>query len=149
MAFDDDDERLASERPARRARPLEDDDESYEKKPLRTSSGELTADDKQWGMFCHLSSLAGFIVPGGNIIGPLVCWMMKKETSSFVDYHGKESLNFQISMFVYILICFATIIGALLVPIIGIYALIMPIIAAMKAQNGELYEYQMIFRIIK
>ena len=87
-------------------------EDRYEEEPVarrrRGSGGDLTADDKQWGMFCHLSSLAGFVVPGGNIIGPVVCWMMKKEESRFVDYHGKESVNFQISMLIYILICFAT-----------------------------------------
>ena len=148
MAFDEE-ERLTSERSARRARPV-DDDEEYEERPRRQrSDGELTADDKQWGMFCHLSSLAGFVVPMGNIIGPVVCWMMKKETSRFVDYHGKESLNFQISMIIYCLICMVTIIGIPLVFLIGIYGLIMPIIAGLKAQEGELYEYQMIFRLVK
>jgi uncharacterized Tic20 family protein len=149
MAFDDDDDRLTGERVARRARPLEDDDESYEKKPLQQSSGELTADEKQWGMFCHLSALAGLLVGGFLIIGPLICWLVKKDTSKFVDFNGKESVNFQISMMIYGFVCAITIIGIPIAFLVGIYAVIMPIIAGMKAQNGEWYEYQMILRIIK
>ncbi len=118
-------------------------------RPVQRSSGELTADDKQWAMFCHLSCLAGFIFPGGNIIGPLVCWMMKKENSPFVDYHGKESLNFQLNLMVAILICMFTIIGIPVAMVLGVVGLIMPVMAGMKANEGEYYEYPYIVRVIK
>jgi uncharacterized protein len=124
--------------------------------PLREapspSFGEVTAEEKQWGMFCHLSALAGLVVGGLFFIGPLVCWLIKKDTSRFVDYHGKESLNFQINMFIYSLICAAlafVLIGFLLLPIVMIYAIVMPIIAGLKANEGEMYEYPYTFRLIK
>src|SRR5688572_10608492 len=58
-----------------------------------------TPDDRTWGMLAHLAALAGFIVPVvGNIVGPLIVWLTKKEQQPFVDDQGKESLNFQITM---------------------------------------------------
>jgi hypothetical protein len=114
-------------------------------------SSELTAEEKQWGMFCHLAALAGLVVPGGNLIGPIVCWMVKKDTSRFVDYHGKESVNFQINMLIYLVICAAltmVIIGIFLLPIVGIYAIVMPIIAGLKANEGQRYEYPYTWRLL-
>ena len=57
-------------------------------------------DERMWGMFCHLAALAGFIIPFGNIIGPLIVWQIKKEEFPFVEDQGKESLKFQISIFI-------------------------------------------------
>ena len=50
-----------------------------------------SSEERMWGTFCHLSGFVGYIVPFGNIIAPLVIWLVKKEESQFVDYHGKES----------------------------------------------------------
>lgn len=52
-------------------------------------------------MLCHLTALSGFIVPFGNVLGPVVIWMMGKSDSQFVDEHGKASLNFQLSLTLY------------------------------------------------
>src|SRR5438067_1415460 len=57
----------------------------------------LTSEEKTWGMLCHLSTLLAYAAGGLTFIGPLVCWLIKKDTSKFVDYHGKESLNFQLN----------------------------------------------------
>ena len=104
------------------------------------------------GMLCHLLSLTGLVIPLGNIIGPLVIWLMKKEQSAFVDANGKESLNFQITVFiaviVSILLCFV-IIGILLLPVVGIAAIVFAIIAGIKASNGEVYRYPVCIRFIK
>src|SRR5580704_14781621 len=87
--------------------------------PLREaplpSTGDVTAEEKQWGMFCHMSALAGLVIGGLLIVGPLICWLIKKDTSRFVDYHGKEALNFQINILAYTLICFVTILGIFLI----------------------------------
>src|SRR4051794_18465566 len=57
----------------------------------------------QWAMFCHLSSLLGvvLVVPGLNIIGPVVMWLLKREEHPFIDDQGKEAVNFHISMAIY------------------------------------------------
>jgi uncharacterized Tic20 family protein len=62
------------------------------------------AEEKSWATACHLASLAGMVCPFGNLIGPLVIWLTKKNGSALVDRAGKESLNFQISMTVYIMV---------------------------------------------
>ena len=109
-------------------------------------------DANMWGMLCHLSALAGFIIPFGNVIGPLVVWLIKKNEIPFVDDQGKESLNFQIMVSIAMLISAALIvvcIGAILLPLIGIAALVFVIIASIKADNGEQYRYPFNLRLIK
>lgn len=113
---------------------------------------ETDSDAKTWGMLCHLGALAGYVIPFGNIVGPLIAWQIKKDTSEFVDYHGKEALNFQITvtiaMFVSILLILV-IIGIFLLIAIPIIDLVLVIIAAVKASNGELYRYPLTIRFIK
>ena len=62
----------------------------------------VQADKEQrtWAMLCHLSALAGFIVPMGSVIGPLIVWLIKKEDMPLVAEHGRKSLNFQITMLI-------------------------------------------------
>ncbi len=116
------------------------------------SSGgaETNREAQQWGMFAHLSALVGFVVPFGNVIGPLVIWQLKKEMPFVVD-QGKEALNFQITVLIAAAICFLLMfifIGMLLLPVVGIVALVFTIIAGLKANNGERYRYPFAFRLI-
>ncbi|MDD5260476.1 MAG: DUF4870 domain-containing protein [Methylacidiphilales bacterium] len=108
--------------------------------------------EKQLGMLCHLLALAGYIIPFGNIIGPLIIWQVKKGESSFVDDQGKESVNFQITVtlaaIVAVILCFL-LIGFVLLPVIGIADLIFIIIAALKANEGVAYRYPYTLRLIK
>ncbi len=113
---------------------------------------DVTADDRQWGMFCHLSALLGYLVGGLTFLGQLIVWLIKKDTSKFVDYHGKEALNFQINILIYSLVCIPlmfVLIGFLLLPVVVVYSIVMPIIAGIKANEGQLYEYPFTFRLIK
>ncbi|MFQ6109129.1 MAG: DUF4870 domain-containing protein [Candidatus Aminicenantales bacterium] len=108
--------------------------------------------ERTWGMLCHLSALAGFIIPFGNIIGPLIIWLIKKDESAFVDDQGKESLNFQISITIYILIAailILVIIGIFLMIGLGILAIVLIIIAAVKANSGEKFRYPITIRFIR
>jgi hypothetical protein len=111
-----------------------------------------TADDRTWGMLAHLSALAGFIIPFGNIVGPLVVWLVKKDKQPFVDDQGKESLNFQILVTIAAVISAALmclVIGFVLLPIVAIVALVFEIVAAVKANQGEAYRYPLNIRFIK
>lgn len=106
---------------------------------------------RNWGMACHLSALAGFVVPFGSIIGPLVVWLMKREESSFVDRQGKESLNFQITMLIAFLISLVLVfvlIGFLLIAAVAIFDLIMIIVATIKASEGEDFRYPVSLRLV-
>ncbi|GIN21151.1 MAG TPA: DUF4870 domain-containing protein [Bacillus bacterium] len=87
-----------------------------------------------------------------TLIGPLLIWLLKKDESAFIDFHGKEYLNFIISYTVYSLVAsllMLVLIGFILLPIIGIMAFVFTIIAAIKAYNGEIYHFPLVFRIIK
>ena len=108
--------------------------------------------ERNWAMLAHLSALAGFIIPLGNIIGPLVIWLIKKDESEFVSDQGKEALNFQISVTIYMIvsaILIVIVIGIFLLIAIGIFMLVMIIIAAVKASSGEKYRYPFTIRLIK
>lgn len=104
-------------------------------------------------MLCHLMSLLLFIgIPLGNIIGPLIVWLTKKDGDPFVDETGKEVLNFQISMTIYGAVCIAlsfVIIGLILLPILIILNVVYTIIAALKANDGILYRYPCSIRFFK
>lgn len=109
-------------------------------------------DEKTWGMLCHLSGLAGCIIPFGNIIGPLVVYSLKRQEYDFVDDQGKESLNFQITMtiaFVVSAILVVIVVGLLLLVVVGLFALIFTVIGAVKAAQGEFYRYPLTIRFLK
>jgi hypothetical protein len=109
-------------------------------------------DEKTWGMLCHLSAFAGFIVPFGGILGPLVVWLIKKNEMPFADDQGKESLNFQITIYIAALICIPLIfvlIGIPLIILVGLFWLIMTIVASIKANDGVHYRYPFALRLIK
>mgnify|MGYP000138549666 CR=1 FL=1 len=112
----------------------------------------LTKDDKMFGMLCHLTALVGCIIPLGNILGPLVIWLIKKDQSAFVNDQGKESLNFQISVAIYGIvsaILIIVVIGILTSIAIGIFWLIMVIMASVKANDGVAYRYPLTIRFLK
>ena len=109
-------------------------------------------DEKTWAMFCHLSALAGFIIPFGHLIGPLVIWQMRKDVFPLVDDQGKESLNFQLSLTIYYLVSAVLIIvliGFVLLIGLGIFSLVMIIIAGINANTGTRYRYPMTIRFVK
>ncbi|TVS17663.1 MAG: DUF4870 domain-containing protein [Gammaproteobacteria bacterium] len=109
-------------------------------------------DARTFGMLCHLLAFAGLVVPFGNIIGPLVIWLIKREEHPFVDEQGKEALNFQISVFLYAIVCgllSLILIGIPLLIALGIFWLVVVIIASVKANGGESYRYPLNLRLIK
>lgn len=120
---------------------------------------ELTQEQKTWGMIAHLSALIGFLIPFGNVLGPLVVWLIKKDTMPFVDDQGKEALNFNITVAIVVtgLMIVGTVLLVILIGflfyilagIIGIAALVFMIIGGIKANEGVSYRYPYIFRLIK
>ncbi len=110
------------------------------------------AQERNWGMACHLAALSGFVIPFGHIIGPLLIWLVKKDESEYVNDQGKESLNFQISVTIYLIIAailILVIIGIFLIAAIGIFVLVMVILATIKASNGEKFRYPLTLRLIQ
>jgi len=121
--------------------------------PEAPVAGAPSADEKTWAMIAHLSALAGYIIPMlGNVLGPLVVWLVKKDTMPFVEEQGKEALNFQITVFIAFMVCIPLcfiVIGIPLMFAVGIAALVFMVIAAIKAQNGEHYRYPLTLRLVK
>ena len=116
--------------------------------PLPTPSSQV----RQWAMFCHFAAFLGLIFPFGNLLGPLIIWQLKKETDPFIDAQGKEALNFQISVALAMVACFflmLLIIGFALIGLVCIGALVLTIIAGIKANDGVAYRYPFTWRLIK
>jgi uncharacterized Tic20 family protein len=111
-------------------------------------------DDRLWATFCHLAAFVGYIgVPFGQILGPLIIWLIKKEESPFIDANGKKALNFQISIMIYMLAsiplaCGGPLILLAIVPLI-IVNVIYTIIAAIKANDGQEVSYPISIGFIK
>jgi len=112
--------------------------------------------DNQWNMLVHLSSLSGYIgVPLGNVLGPLIVWQIKKNEIPEIDTHGKDALNFNLSMLLYlaVLTVFSLLVITLIltIPMIVI-AVILHIIftikAALAARDGKEYKYPLTITFI-
>ena len=107
---------------------------------------------RTWCMACHLSALAGFVVPAfGHVLGPLVVWLIKRGESSEIDAHGKEALNFQISMLIYNLVAGVlclVLIGFALLAVLHILNVVFVILASIKANEGQMYRYPLTIRLI-
>jgi len=125
----------------------------------QTPPGSNESQARTWNMLCHLSALVGFIIPFGNILGPLLVWQIKKNEFPSVDVHGNAALNFQITVAIAVFvgafaagILFFIHIGFLLFPLvflIGLASLILAIIAGIKANNGRDYKYPFSFELVK
>jgi uncharacterized Tic20 family protein len=106
-----------------------------------------TGSDKIWSMLSHLSALFGL-----GIILPLVVYLAMKQESEYVAGNAKEALNFHISVYLYILCCIPLafiLIGIPLMIIVGFGSLVLAIIAAVKASQGECYRYPLTLRLVK
>ncbi len=132
--------------------------------PPPAPAGTPGAEERQWAMFAHLSALVGAIITGGwafsigCFLGPLIIWLVKKDTMPFVADQAKEALNFNITLAIIFAILFvltvATLgLGALIsIPlyiILGIAWLVFTIIAAIKANEGVAYRYPFALRLVK
>jgi uncharacterized protein len=108
---------------------------------------------RMWNVLCHATALAGFFVPwAGHILGPLIVWLAKRNDSPEIDQHGKESLNFQISMLIYNVIAGVlclVLIGFAILAILHILNLVLVIIASIQASEGKFYRYPLAIRLIK
>jgi len=112
-----------------------------------------SSDIRTWCVLCHAAALLGlFSYFLGHLLGPLIVWLVKRGDSLEVDAHGKESLNFQISMLIYDAIAAILCIVLIGIPIlIALWVLntVLVIIASIQASEGKLYRYPITIRLIK
>jgi hypothetical protein len=119
-----------------------------EKKPTTI----VPTNERNWATICHLSAMAGFLFgPFGFILGPLIVWLIKRRDDAEVDRHGKEALNFQISMMIYGLAATPlafVIIGLPLLMLLAAFDFIMTIVAAVRCKNGRPVRYPLTIRFL-
>ena len=137
-----------------------------------------TAEERQWAVFAHVASLANLFFPFGAILGPLVVWLSKKDTSRFVDHHGRESLQFQASFLAYHMVFVCGGVGSFIAAVVvadtnkslddvmgplaviafvglivialllRIFVTITMIFAAIRANAGEMFRYPLTIRLM-
>jgi uncharacterized Tic20 family protein len=117
------------------------------------ATATINKDERMWAMFAHLSAFAGLLIPFvGHVLGPLVVWLVKRESMPFVNDQGKEALNFQITMtiaFVVAGVLILALIGMVLLPLLALADIIFTIIAGVKANEGVVYRYPVTLRLVK
>ena len=121
------------------------------KQPVKKSSKVDKAQEKTWVTFTHLAGFAGFLVPFGNIIGPFVIWILKRDEFPAVRAHGKDVLNFQLSIALYYVVALASmliIIGFVLLPAVAIFQIVCIILATIRASEGQKFQYPLSIRFI-
>jgi uncharacterized protein len=112
----------------------------------------LSETERNWAMLCHLSAFAGFFFPFGGVIGPLICWLTRRDESSWVNINGKAALNFQLSMLLYMILISPLCLILIGIPIIVFLVflkVICIIIASVKAPKGELFRYPLVIPFIQ
>ena len=107
---------------------------------------------RTWTVLCHASALLGvFFHFMGHVLGPLIVWLAKRHESPEIDAHGKEALNFQLSMLIYdavaLVLCFV-VIGIPILILLWIMNTIFVIIASLQASDGKLYRYPLTIRFL-
>lgn len=118
-----------------------------------SQTDNLTQDEKLWGMIVHLSSLVQLLlIPLTHLICPLIIWLIKKDTSAWVDKQGRSAVNFNLSILIYGIVAWITVffgVGLFLLPIVFVFWLVCTIIAALKASEGRCFCYPLSIRFIK
>ena len=104
--------------------------------------------EKTWSICIHL----GQFLPGVGWAVPLVIWLIKKDQSAMIDEHGKNVLNWMISLLIYFFLCFSLVfvfIGFLLIPVLVVLCIVFPIIGAIKANEGTAWKYPLAITFIR
>lgn len=107
---------------------------------------------RTWNALCHASALLGvFFHFPGHVLPPLIVWLAKRHDSPEIEAHGKEALNFQISMLIYNIVAAVfciILVGFAFLAILWVLNAVFVIIAAIQASDGKFYRYPMTIRFI-
>jgi uncharacterized Tic20 family protein len=140
-----------SKAPSSRIHSLDAMETSYPSPP--PLSAPTLTNARSWAALCHASALLGVVIHfPGHLLGPLIVWLYKRDDSPELDAHGKEALNFQISMLIYNVIAAVfclVLIGFLFLAILWVLNAIFVIIASIQASDGKFYRYPMTIRFLQ
>ena len=143
-------ENLESKLRASRIHPLDTMETSLPNPPV---SAPAVTSVRTWNILCHASALLGvFFHFPGHLLGPFIVWLAKRDDSPEIDAHGKESLNFQISMLIYNAVAAVfclVLIGFVFLAILWVLNAVFVIIASIQASDGKFYRYPMTIRFIQ
>jgi uncharacterized Tic20 family protein len=144
---------LTGDQPMNDANPDPYDPPIREDKPTRGGSDEKDA--RQMAMLAHLSGILASLISGtlAGFAGPLIIWIIKKDESPFVADQAKEALNFQLTLLIMVVVCWAIAIGTcgilFFLPLIPfVLQLVFGVIGGMKANEGEYYRYPINIRFV-
>jgi uncharacterized Tic20 family protein len=125
---------------------------------------------RTWSMLVHLGALACLLFPAGLVLGPLILWQIKKNELPEIDKHGKEAVNFQLTVFILNIVIGIILIGTfgfgffwrspfffmgggfglgMLLWLVNLAAIILAVIAGIRANNGEFYRYPFSIKFIR
>jgi len=120
--------------------------------PDRLVDENATSDERTYAVFTHLSLLAHLLTGGLGIVVAIIMWLIKRDTSPFIDDHGREAINFQLSLIIYLISCgFLVIvcgIGLIIMPFVYVLAIVGMIMAVMAANRGEYFRYPATIRFL-
>ncbi|HEX6248391.1 MAG TPA: DUF4870 domain-containing protein [Nocardioidaceae bacterium] len=123
---------------------------SYHPGPAPGTPAGPTSEERNWALAAHIGTLVAAWIAMG-FLAPLLVLLVKGKDSDFVRRHAVESLNFQISLLIYLIasgILALILIGFVLMVVIGVFALIVIILATMAAADGRDYRYPLTIRLI-
>src|SRR4051812_28823783 len=127
--------------------------DTMETAPPQLSVPAAASHVRTWTILCHASALFGvFLHFPGHPLGPLIVWLAKRDDSPEIDAHGKESLNFQISMLIYnaIAVVFCLVlVGFAFLAVLWVLNAVFVVVASIQASDGKLYRYPMTIRFIE
>ena len=109
-------------------------------------------EERQWAMLCHISAMLMYLTVIGGFIAPFVIWLLKREEMPFVADQGRETLNFQITTLLALIVggCLAIVlIGFVIIGVVLVFHFIVTIIAAVKTSEGVVYRYPICWRVIR
>ena len=111
---------------------------------------EIGYDERALATLTHLSGLAGYIVPLGGVLVPILIWMMKKD-SPIISSIARQAVLLNVTVFALFCTTWVLFLTILLIPVvavayavIGVAALALPIIGAIKAADGTYYRYPVV-----
>ena len=120
--------------------------------PKQLLNEEHSKDERTWGMWLHLSQLANFVAPMAGLVAPIVIWQLKKDQLPALDSHGKNAVNWLISSAIYALfglLTFFFVVGFFILMAVAALGVVFPIIAGIKANNGEVWKYPLTISFLK